>query len=219
MMTTALLAGTGVITGLLAGPTLRRLPEPVGAHKTAGKVPYRQVASRRFAVVVAACSVAALLVVAARVDPALWPVWLPLATIGVLLAGIDAVTTWLPLRLTQGLWSFTAAGFVVAVAMTTPLDRTQLVARGLLGAAAVGGFFWLFWWFTNGIGFGDVRLAPVLGVTAASVSFSAVVLGLLAGSLVGAAHGIVRRARGRAGPFPYGPALVIGIFAGLVLVG
>lgn len=230
MLTTALLTGTGVVTGLLTGPALRLLPEPVAgagapdsadaadAADAAAKIPYRQLASPRFAVGIAACSMAALLVVAARADPSLWPAWIPLATIGTFLVGIDAVTTWLPLRLTQALWGSAALGLAVTVAISTPAERAGLAFRILLGGAVVTVFFWSFWWLTGGLGFGDVRLAPVLGATASSVSFNAAVVGLIAGTLLGALHGLVRRLRNRSGPFPYGPALVVGVFAGLVSV-
>lgn len=214
MFTTALLAAS-LATGWLAGPALRRLPEPKVAEGET-KVPYRHLATRRFATGVTACSMAALIVVAIRVDPAMWTAWVPLATLGIFLVAIDAVTTWLPLRVTHLLWASTAMGLAMAVMMAPVADRFRLGARVVLGAVLVGGFFWLFWWFTGGLGYGDVRLAPVLGATAATVSTSMVVAAVLAGTVAGAIHGLVHRARGRPGPFPYGPALVLGVFAALV---
>lgn len=213
MLTTALLAGS-LVTGWLAGPALRRLPEPTVAEGET-KVPYRQLATRRFAIGVTACSMAALIVVALRLEPAMWTAWVPLATLGIFLVAIDAVTTWLPLRVTHLLWASTAIGLALAIAMAPRADRFQLGVRVVLGAALVGGFFWLFWWFTGGLGFGDVRLAPVLGATAATVSTSTVLAAVLVGTVAGAIHGLVRKARGRPGPFPYGPALVLGVFAAL----
>lgn len=217
MLTTVLLTG-GLLTGALTGPTLRRLPEPEGPESN-GKTPYLQLATRRFTTGVAACSVAALIVVAVRVEPAMWPAWIPLATLGVFLVAIDAVTTWLPLRLTQLLWVSTAAGLMLAVTLAPDAGRLGLAMRIVFGALLAGGFFWMFWWFTSGLGFGDVRLAPVLGATAATVSANMVVTALLAGAIAGASYGLVRLARGRPGPFPYGPALVVGAFAALALVG
>ena len=67
------LAGS-LVTGWLAGPALRRLPEPAVAEGET-KVPYRQLATRRFATGVTACSMAALIVVALRVEPAMWTAW------------------------------------------------------------------------------------------------------------------------------------------------
>jgi leader peptidase (prepilin peptidase)/N-methyltransferase len=218
MLTTAALVAAGLVTGLLTGPALRRLPEPDGPDST-DKPLYRHLASRRFAISVAVCSMAALLVVAARTEPVIWPAWLPLATIGVFLVAIDAVTTWLPLRLTHLLWAGTAVGLSATVALSPDPERIGVASRIVLGAVLVGGFFWLFWWFAGGIGFGDVRLAPVLGAVAGTISISTVAAGLFAGTVLGAAHGLVRRARGRAGPFPYGPALVLGVFAALIWAG
>lgn len=213
MLTTALLAGS-LVTGLLTGPVLRRLPEPVGAESE-HKIRYHQLATRRFAAGVTICSTAALLAVALRLEPAVWPAWVPLATIGIFLVSIDARTTWLPLPLTHLLWGTTALGLTLALAFAPETERLHLGLRILLGAAVVGGFFWLFWWFTGGLGFGDVRLAPVLGATAATVSPNLVVVALLAGTFAGAVHGLLRRARGRAGPFAYGPALILGVFVAL----
>lgn len=217
MLTTAFLAG-GLVTGLLTGPVLHRLPEPTGAPSE-GKVPYRQLASGRFTAGVIACSTAGLLVVATRIEPVLWPAWLPLATVGVLLVAIDAVTTWLPLRLTQALWVSAATGLALTVALSPDAERTRLALRIVLGAVLAGALFWLFWWFTGGLGFGDVRLAPVLGATAGTVSMSMITAALLVGTITGSVYGLARRARGRPGPFPYGPALAFGVFAALALTG
>lgn len=217
MLTTALLAGS-LATGLLTGPVLRRLPEPTGAE-TENKVRYRQLATRRFSTGVTACSMAGLLVVAVRMEPAMWPAWVPLATVGVFLVTIDALTTWLPLQLTHLLWAAATLGLTLAVALAPDSERLHLATRIILGALLVGGFFWVFWWFAGGLGFGDVRLAPVLGATAATGSTNLVVVALLTGTVAGAVHGIVRRVRGRPGPFPYGPALVLGVFVALASVG
>lgn len=216
MLSTALMASAGLMTGALAGPALRRLVEPA-LEPGETKLPYRDLAGPRFAVGVGGCSIAALVLVSVSADPALWPIWIPLATLGVFLVGIDAVTTWLPLSVTRWLWAATGVGVLIAVILAPRSERLGLALTTVLGALAVGAFFAAFWWFFGGLGFGDVRLAPVLGAATASVSIETAVAGLLAGTLIGAAHGIVRRVRRRAGPFPYGPALVVGSFVGLVI--
>lgn len=205
---------TGVMTGIAAGPVLHLLPEPT---TTEPKRPYRELATVGFTALVTACSVLALGVVAARLPAEAWPTWIPLATVGVLLAVIDAMTTYLPYRLTVALWLFGLAGVGVSVALSD--EPASLLMRIALGAIGAWAFFWLFWRLSRGIGFGDVRLAPVLGGVTASVSGDLVLAGLLIGTLLGAAHGLLLRARGKGGPFPYGPALVTGSFVALALLG
>lgn len=206
----------GVLVGLSTPAALRALPEPSDSED---KVPYRTLATPQVAVAVGACSVAALAVVAARLPSHLWPLWFPLATAGVLLVGIDALTTWLPLRLTHVLWATTALGASASLVLVDFDQRPYFALRLMLGAALVGALFWTFWRLVGGLGFGDVRLAPVLGAVGAGVSWQVLVMGLLIGTSLGALHGVVRRVRARPGPFPYGPALVIGMFAGLVIFG
>lgn len=212
------LLAVSVLTGVVSGPVLRRLPEPLNGSQH-DKPLYASLATPRFGVGVAACAFAAALVLLARLPPPSWLVWLPLATVGVLLVGIDAVTTWLPLSLTRVLWLGTLIAAAAQALLAPAPIRAALTLRMLLGAAGVGLFFWTFWRLVGGLGFGDVRLAPVLGAATASVSWSTLAAGLFLGTVLGAVVGIVRHAHGRAGPFPYGPALVSGAFLGLVIVG
>lgn len=205
---------TGVMTGIATGPVLHLLPEPTTKEP---KRLYRDLATVGFATVVTVGSVLALGVVAVRLPAEAWPIWIPLATVGVLLAAIDAMTTYLPYRLTVALWVFGLAGTAVSVALSD--EPASLLMRIALGAIGAWVFFWLFWRLSRGIGFGDVRLAPVLGGVTASVSGDLVLAGLLIGTLLGAAHGLVLRARSRGGPFPYGPALVTGSFVALAILG
>ncbi|MDO5501232.1 MAG: prepilin peptidase [Propionibacteriaceae bacterium] len=224
MWTTALLLA-GVLTGLASTPVLRALSAPADTSAdttdtTAAGVPaYAALAGHRFSLAVAGCSLAALAAIWLRLEAVQAIVWLPLATVGVLLVAIDARTTWLPLALTQVLWLTTLSSAVVQVGLTPASERGALAGRLLLGALVVGGFFFAFWWLAGGLGFGDVRLAPVLGAVTASVSWQLLVAALLLGTILGAAHGIVCRLCHRDGGFPYGPALVAGAFLGLVLAG
>lgn len=197
----ALAALAALATALLWRPVLVGLPEP----RDATKLPYRTLAGRRHAALAAGC-VAVACFGLAWVPRAAWPAWAGLATVGVALAVVDACTTWLPLRLTHALWVAAAAG--VALLGVTAGWRSAVTAAA--AAAASGAFFWLFWRTTGGLGFGDVRLAPVIGAAAGSISPTHAVVALLLGSGLGAVLGLVRLALGRRGPFAYGPALVAG---------
>ncbi|MGY4721314.1 prepilin peptidase [Naumannella huperziae] len=144
----------------------------------------------------------------------LWPAWLVFATLGLVLIAIDARTTWLPLALTRPLWAATAA----AVPVTGALAGWEVAFRMIVAGAAVGAFVLAFWWVGRGaLGFGDVRLAPVLGVVTGTLGVGAVLWGLLLGSLIGVAWGLLARLTGRRGAFPYGPALWLGALLAIPL--
>ena len=82
-----------------------------------------------------------------------------------------------------------------------------------MGAAVAGLLLFLVWFISRGgIGFGDVRFAPLVGAATASQSWSVLIWALLLGSLAGAAHGLARLALRRAGPFPYAPTMLLGAY-------
>ncbi|MGI8456505.1 MAG: prepilin peptidase [Propionibacteriaceae bacterium] len=206
----------GVLVGWLSGPVLRRLPEPqvgqrgVSADELATKLPYAALASPRFRSGCAALAAAAGAVVVVAVEPTAWSGWLVLATVGVLAATIDGVTTWLPARITRT--GVLLAVLLAPVGLLLGNGVTDLL-RVLVGGAAAAALFWVFWRVSRGqLAYGDVRLAPLLGATGGSVSWSMVLLVLLLGTVLGALHGVARGLARRTGPFPYAPGLVAGAF-------
>jgi leader peptidase (prepilin peptidase)/N-methyltransferase len=101
-----------------------------------------------------------------------------------------------------------------------------LVPAGVYGAwhsywvawAFAGGWFLLFYlmWFASPrlLGFGDVRLAPVLGLSLGWLGWRYVVLGFLAANLIGAVIGIgliVAKKAERQSRVPYGVFLAAGV--------
>jgi leader peptidase (prepilin peptidase)/N-methyltransferase len=198
-----------VAAGTTLGAVLRALPEPAGAQ---GKTPYATLATPGTRIAVG-LSVFTALVVSVLAVP--WPGFLPLVplgTLGVLSAVVDARTTYLPRRLT---WIGTAsmAGFALVAAI---LARDPWVIAGAVaGSLGMGALFWLLWRFSGGFGFGDVRLAFLVGGSVGCLGASAVLSSALLGSLIGVIWGVAarvsdRRARRPAGPFAYGPSLVVG---------
>ncbi len=193
--------------GLASPAILRALPPPV--DEPDGD-PYRRLATPGVAAAVFAL-VAAAATLAVVAAPQLAPAWLGLAGPGVLAAVVDARTGYLPRRLTQAAWVLTALGVFACTAMVGPGP----LLRAVVGAASASALFWLFWRFGEGFGYGDVRLAPVIGASAASVSWPVLAGALLLGGLLGVAWGITWQALGRGRAFPYGPALVAGPFLAL----
>lgn len=196
---------TGGLTAVAARPVLARLSEP---PDPAGKPPYRELATPAFAL---GCGVASALSSALTwflVPPARQAPWVVLATVGVLLAGIDLRTTWLPRSLSQLGWG----AMTVAVAVSVALDfSARILLGGVVGALAAGGLYAAVWSLSRGgFGFGDVRFAPLIGAAAGTLSTALLLLALLLGSVLGAVWGLGRLLAGRRGPFPYAPAMLGG---------
>lgn len=210
-------AAAGALVAGLAGPVLRRLPEPVDA--TPDKRPYRDLATRRFrgGVFVASATATAVVLWAHHRDvvPPTWlPLWMVWATACCLPVAIDAVTTWLPRVL-----GYACAG-AAALALVPPLVLTAGGAtppgdmvRTIAAALATLGMYGAMWRLGAGLGFGDVRLAPVVMAPAASLSWGSWWVALVAASLVGVVWGLLSP---RGAPFAYGPALWAG--SGIALV-
>lgn len=206
-------AVVGVVVAAATPPILRRLPEPQPdsgeSVDTEPKIAYATLATTRFAVSAGTVSAAATTLALIVLPGVVWPLWLVLGTLGVLLAAIDAATTWLPLRLVRAAWAGTAGALVVVGV----LAGLASALRGAAGFALAGAVFWVVWRITRGgFGFGDVQYAPLVGAATASVSWSMLAWALVLGSLVGAAVGAVRLLRRRGGPFAYGPSILSGAY-------
>ncbi|MEU2775175.1 A24 family peptidase [Streptomyces sp. NPDC007162] len=145
-------------------------------------------------------------------------VWLLLAPVGVLLAVVDFRVQRLPDPLTLPLAA--AALALLGVAALLPEHAgdwlTSLYAALALGA----GYLVLFLVNPGGMGFGDVKLALGTGAVLGWYGWPTVLLGTFAGFLCGALYGgalvVVRRA-GRKTAIAFGPFLIAGAFAGLLI--
>jgi leader peptidase (prepilin peptidase)/N-methyltransferase len=70
------------------------------------------------------------------------------------------------------------------------------------------------------MGFGDVKLVPVLGATLGWVGLSSAVVGLFAAFILGGVVGVILLARRRAhrgSALPFGPFLLVGALFGLLV--
>jgi leader peptidase (prepilin peptidase)/N-methyltransferase len=182
------------------------LPEP---DQPEGKPLYRALPTSRF---VATCTVLAAVgagLVAVTLPSATWPLWWVLCAPALVLVAVDARTTWLPLGLTHVVWAATVGAAVLSAFLGGP----PLLLRSTVGAVAAALLYLVLWLLSRGgLGFGDVRLAPVLGAASAAVGWSTLVTTLLLGSLVGAAVGLVLALRGRRSAFAYAPSMLAGAF-------
>ncbi|MFG2959925.1 prepilin peptidase [Streptomyces sp. NPDC048291] len=145
-------------------------------------------------------------------------VWLLLAPVAVLLAVVDFRVQRLPDPLTLPL--ATAALALLGVAALLPEHAGDWLGS-LYAALALGAaYFVLFLVNPGGMGFGDVKLALGTGAVLGWYGWPTVLLGTFAGFLFGALYGgalvVVRRA-GRKTAIAFGPFLIAGAFAGLLV--
>ncbi|MEU9406057.1 prepilin peptidase [Streptomyces sp. NPDC048281] len=145
-------------------------------------------------------------------------VWLLLTPVAVLLAVVDFRVQRLPDPLTLPLAAASLALLGVAALLPEHAGDwlTSLYAALALGAA----YLVLFLVNPAGMGFGDVKLALGTGAVLGWYGWPTVLLGTFAGFLFGALYGgalvVVRRA-GRKTAIAFGPFLIAGAFAGLLV--
>jgi leader peptidase (prepilin peptidase)/N-methyltransferase len=134
-----------------------------------------------------------------------------------LISLVDLRVFRIPARFVYVTGLFVALGLVAA-----SLDEHRYRA---LGDAAIGGAigfvaFYLLWFlYPKGIGFGDVRLAGLIGMSLGWLGLLYLYVGFTAGFLAGTVFGLALLVRWRAGrktPFPFGPSLALGTMVALV---
>ncbi len=137
----------------------------------------------------------------------------------VAMSAVDLAVMRIPTRFLYATALPVVAGLVLVAAVDGPARR---LVGAAIGAAVLGGFLLVMHLIApRALGFGDVRLATLLGAVAGWAAWRSdhpvltpiqgvLNVGLLAG-LVGSAVGLVLLVtRGRDRPFPFGPALAIG---------
>ena len=150
-------------------------------------------------------------------DPAL-PAYCYLAAVGVALALIDLDTHRLPDVIV--LPSIGVVAVLLTVAAWVGGDWDALLRAGIGGVALFTLYFVLMVVYPPGMGFGDVKLAALVGLATAWIGWGALILGLFAGFLLGGLFGIgvllVRRS-GRGTGIPFGPWMILGAVVGIVV--
>jgi leader peptidase (prepilin peptidase) / N-methyltransferase len=148
------------------------------------------------------------------------PAFLVFVAAGVALAAIDLEVGRLPDAIVLPTYPVLGALLVTAGLVTGDL---QAVLRALIGAvAAFAAFYVLALAYPGGMGFGDVKLAGLVGGLLAYVAYPVLLVGLAAAFLLGALIGVAATLRGRASrksTVPFGPFMVAGALAALFVGG
>ncbi len=173
--------------------------------------------SRRYPLVeLATAAVFAAMAAAIGLDAAL-PAFLYLAAIGVALWMIDIDVKRLPDAIVLPSY---AVGIVLLGIAALATGRWDDLVRALIGMVALYGFYFvLAFAYPAGMGFGDVKLAGVLGLYLGWLGWAELVvggfLGFLLGGLVGLGLLMTRRA-GRKSQIPFGPYMLAGAFISIL---
>jgi leader peptidase (prepilin peptidase)/N-methyltransferase len=149
-------------------------------------------------------------------DPVL-PAYLYLAAVGLALALIDLDCKRLPDALT--LPSYPVAAVLLVVADLLGSESGQALRALLGGAAMFALYFALCFAYPAGMGFGDVKLAGVLGLYTAWLGWGAWAVGLFLGFFLGGLFGIaliVLRRGGRKTAVPFGPFMLLAVLAAVL---
>jgi leader peptidase (prepilin peptidase)/N-methyltransferase len=227
-VTPALVAGCAVaagLAGLLVPWLVRRLPEPEQDESVEGEAAkplYVDLAGRPgLAWRSGLASAGAAAVVAASVGDDWWLVVLvPLVPVCVALAFIDWHTRLLPAVVVLPATAYAVLAGLAGWPVTgDPADLVR-AALGLLIARSV---YWLLWFLHSaGMGFGDVRLAALLGFALGHVGWPEFGVGMYAGFLVFGVPGlllaVVKWDRSLLKTaFPFGPFMIAGALLGLAV--
>lgn len=108
------------------------------------------------------------------------------------------------------------ASAVIGAAIAAAGDPGSLPERAIAAAAAGGLLFAAALAYPRGMGFGDVKLAAVMGLFLGRSVAPAILVALLAGSLVGLAMIAREGASARKQAIPFGPFLALGGVVGLL---
>ncbi|CAB5024120.1 MAG: prepilin peptidase [Actinobacteria bacterium] len=146
------------------------------------------------------------------------PAYLYLGAVGVALAAIDLDTKRLPNVIVLPSYPVAAVLFLLPALLEGQWDN---YVRAIAGAAALFGvYFLLALIHPAGMGFGDVKLAGVLGAYLGWLGWAALVVGGFLGFALGAVVGVAMMVAGRAGrrtALPFGPFMLLGTLLAIFL--
>jgi leader peptidase (prepilin peptidase)/N-methyltransferase len=215
----ALFFVVGLAVGWLLDPLITRIPvrEPVTGPPDDEAAPAVSSTARQVGVAIA-CGVLFGALAARFEDSWALPAYLVLAAALVVLSVIDLELYILPNRIVYPL------GFAMAVLLTIAAvgdDDFDAIVRGLVaGVVAFTIFFVLHLISPRSMGFGDVKLAFVLGLSLGWLGWGYVLLGLFLGLFYGAVIGIVliaTRVRAKSQALPFGPFLAAGALTAILV--
>jgi leader peptidase (prepilin peptidase)/N-methyltransferase len=143
--------------------------------------------------------------------------YLYLAAVSVALAAIDLDLRKLPDRIVL---PSIVVGIVLLAVATIGAGDWWMLARGLIGGAVLFAFYFaIVMVYPKGMGFGDVKLAALLGLYLGWLGWGNLIVGAFAAFLFGGVFGIIlmRLRKGdRKTAIPFGPWMLLGAWVGIL---
>ena len=205
-----LLMVLAALLGVLAGAIVNRLMEAVAPGSAMQRPRAELINGALWGLAVLWCGLTGRL--------GLLPLILALTSAGLALFVVDVKVHRLPNPIVLALYPITVVGLVIAGLASGDWP----VVRALIGALAWLVVFGLVWLISRGrgMGFGDVKLAPVLGAALGWLGWGPALVGLFAAWLIGGVVALVLLVSGRAGRgthLAFGPFMLIGAGVGLLV--
>lgn len=221
--TAAVTALVGAVGGALVPRLIGRIPEPDELPEPITpdeppKEPYADIATRPG---LAWRGALASGVIAGLVGLGVGWVWpllflVPLVPVSVALSVVDWRTRLLPTWVIKPTYLVLIA--LVGVCWVVTRDTDDLIRAGW-GWLVAGGLFALLWFIhPRGMGYGDVRLSGIIGISLGYLGWGPLLVGVYAGFLFGGVGGgllSLLRIVERKG-FPFGPFMLVGALVGVL---
>lgn len=205
-----LLMVLAALLGVLAGAVVNRLMDAVAPGSALARPRAELANGALWAMAVLWCGLTGRL--------GLLPLMLALASAGLALLIIDMKVHRLPNPIVLALYPITVVGLAIAGLASGDWP----VMRAVLGAAVWLLVFGLVWLISRGrgMGFGDVKLAPILGAVLGWLGWGPALVGLFATWLIGGVVALALLVSGRAKRgthLAFGPYMLIGALIGLLV--
>jgi len=142
--------------------------------------------------------------------------YLYFASISVALAGIDLDTHRLPNAIVLPAYPVLAVLLVAGSAFLNEYSPLWTAAIG--GAALFAAYFLMALVYPGGMGFGDVKLAGVIGIVLGFLGWGPLVVGSFSAFILGGVFGIalmITKRAGRKSGIPFGPWMLAGAWVGI----
>lgn len=141
------------------------------------------------------------------------------------LSVIDAKTKTLPNPLVLAFTIIAILGVIsqtIFILLTSDNNITSIIITSISFAAFFGLFYFALWFFSGGrgVGFGDVKLAPAIGLYAGYFSISAAIVGFLSAFIISGiplAILMLTKVVKKGQQVPFGPFLLGGMWIGIIM--
>ncbi len=143
-----------------------------------------------------------------------------LMAISIALAAIDIDVHRLPNSIVLPAYAVASALLIPAALLHGRAESLMTAGLGLVASLAFYGLLWVI--KPGGMGFGDVKLAGVLGLYLGYLGWAQLIVGVAAAFVLGGIFGLVLIALRRAGrttAVPFGPWMLLGAWIGIIAGG